>query len=388
MDRLTVLIAPDKFKGSLEAEAVARAIAAGWRAARPTDTLIECPVSDGGDGFGRLIADRRGGKRMVTPVSNAAGERISASWWWEASDQVAIVEAAQANGLAQLPRGRFHPFHLSTFGVGELILEAIRHHPRRLLIGVGGSATNDAGFGLARALGWRFLDATDTPIESWTRLTSLRRLLEPAPSPKPSGLSIEVAVDVQNPLLGKNGCSAIYGPQKGLKADEIPAADAALSQLAMVVESTLGGGLATVPGAGAAGGLAYGFAAFAGASIHPGFAQFAALTGFDAALAQADLVVTGEGQIDESTWMGKAAGEVASQAAARRIPCLAVAGQARRSMTTPRFRAIQSLAPEMTSVEEAIQHPSLWVERAAAALARRLDGLECGPIPMLDRIGE
>jgi len=226
---LRVLIVPDKFKGTLTAAAAANAIAEGWRRLRPDDTLTLLPISDGGDGFGSVLAERLGAERRTVETIDAAHRPIQAHWWYDPHSGRALIEAAAINGLAQLPPGRFHPFELDTAGIGAALKAAQEAGAREVLMGIGGSATNDAGFGLARAMGWRFFDAADRLIERWTGLDQLHRW---APPESPFPLPITVAVDVDNPLLGARGCSRVYGPQKGLRTEDLPIADAALGRLA------------------------------------------------------------------------------------------------------------------------------------------------------------
>src|SRR5258706_8081248 len=213
---LKVLIIPDKFKGTLTAFEAAKAIERGWRRARPGDFTELLPMSDGGDGFGDVLSRLLGASAQRVSTIDAAQRPAVAEWWWEPHSRTAIIESALVIGLAILPPRKFHPFTLDTTGLAVAVLAAAHKGARRCLLGIGGSATNDGGFGLARALGWQFLDSTGRPIERWIeleRLTSIKR-------PQKSGwrkMEIRVAVDVQNRLLGPRGASRIYGPPKGLR---------------------------------------------------------------------------------------------------------------------------------------------------------------------------
>jgi glycerate kinase len=211
---MNVLILPDKFKGTLTARAAAQAIAAGWRRGRSGDSLSLLPMSDGGDGFGGVLGGLMGAREQKAGTVDAAHRPCVARWWWEPKTRTAVIESAAAIGLAMLPPGEFHPFALDTFGLGAIIEAAAAKGARRCLMGIGGSATNDGGFGMARALGWRFLDGEDRPIEQWTYLERLERIQAP-PRRLRFGRWL-VAVDVQNPLLGPRGATRVYGPQKGL----------------------------------------------------------------------------------------------------------------------------------------------------------------------------
>ena len=202
-----VLIAPDKFKGTLTAPDAARAIATGWHQARPHDDLILQPISDGGDGFGALMAKTLHGEIISCDAANAAGKPTTASYWLT-PDHTAIIESASVIGLAMLEPSQRAPFENDSTGLGQIILHATANGAKRLVIGIGGSATNDGGFGMARALGWEFLDSANKPITQWAALRQLRSIKQPLNFSLPP---VTVAVDVQNPLLGPEGCTRVYG---------------------------------------------------------------------------------------------------------------------------------------------------------------------------------
>jgi len=360
-----ILICPDKFKGTLSAQAAARAIAAGWWSVRPRDRLRLLPMSDGGDGFGEVM-----GKILKAPTRrvravDAAHRACNATWW--SSKEVAIIESARVIGLAMLPAGRFHPFELDTNGLAAVLRRVAASGSRRCLIGIGGSATNDGGFGLARALGWRFLDARGGEIECWVDLGRLRSLRPPE-----AGVAlpeITVAVDVQNPLLGPKGATRVYGPQKGLRGEEFEKAESCLKQLALVVGEHLGRDYSKAPGAGAAGGLGFGLQAFLGARLEPGFHVFARQSGLEPLLEWADGVVTGEGKIDRSTLMGKGVGEVALSCVRVGIPCLGLAGVVEVDNRQAVFAKLGALT-QCTSAEKATQRAGYWLKKLAAQMAR------------------
>jgi glycerate kinase len=367
---LRVLIMPDKFKGTLTARDAAMAIRRGWRQARPQDRLECLPMSDGGDGFGETLGRLLGAKPQVARTVDAARRPCRARWWWQARSRTALVESARVIGLAMLPPGRFHPFELDTFGLGQMLRAAIRRGGRQGVIGIGGSATNDGGFGLGRALGWRFTDPQGRVLERWTDLERLAHL-EPPAAPLPAGLDLTVAVDVQNPLLGRQGATRIYGPQKGIRPADIARAEACLGRLASVLHQETGLDCAALPGAGAAGGLGFGLVAFAGARLQPGFALFAARAQLEQRLAAADVVVTGEGAMDGSTLMGKGVGELGRCCQRRNIPCLGLAGVAReRPRLEQVLTAVHALAPDLTSPEQAVTQPRYWLARLATRVAR------------------
>ena len=267
---LKVLIAPDKFKGTLSAGEAAAAIARGWRNVRPADKLDLLPISDGGDGFGEVISALLRAKPHTVKTEDAAHRLCETTWGWEAKTKTAIIESATVIGLAMLPPGKFHPFELDTFGLGAVLRAAQAKGAKGILVGIGGSATNDGGFGLARALGWKFVDKLGHPVERWTELHRLSCVHSSELRPFEN---VTVAVDVQNPLLGPRGATRVYGPQKGLRPDDFDLAERCLGQLASVMAREFKRDFAQAPGAGAAGGLGFGLLAFLGARLEIGRAH-------------------------------------------------------------------------------------------------------------------
>jgi glycerate kinase len=365
---MNVLIAPDKYKGTLTARAAAAAMARGWLQARPADHLTLFPISDGGDGFGELVGASLNAETQTVTTVDAAHQPCTAEWWWDPKSRTAIIEAARVNGLARLPVGKHHPFELDTFGLGAVIAAAHASGAQRCLVGIGGSATNDGGFGLARSLGWTFFDEHGVTIERWTDLHSLSRCEPPQTATWPN--EILVAVDVQNPLLGPSGSTRVYGPQKGLREEDFDLAERCLSRLADVMESQSGSRVANEPGAGAAGGLGFGLRSFFGARLVPGFGLFAEHAGLKARLAEADLVVTGEGSIDQSTLMGKGVGELAALCRQAKIPCLGLGGAVNdRAATAQVFRRTYAMSPDLTDRATAMANNAEWLARLAARAA-------------------
>lgn len=363
-----VLIAPDKFKGTLTAREAAEAIARGWRKVRPEDSLELLPISDGGDGFGEVMGQLLEAKPRQIKTVDAAHRSCAARWWWSQKTKTAIIESARVVGLAMLPKGKYHPFALDTFGLGTVLQTAHRAGTKEIIVGIGGSATNDAGFGMARALGWEFLDHASQPVESWTRLDALAAVRKPS---RPAA-KIIVAVDVRNPLLGSRGASRVYGPQKGLRAEDFDHAERCLRRLAEMLKRQHGLDFARAPGAGAAGGLGFGLMAFAGAIFRNGFDLVAAHAGLKRRLLQADLVITGEGAIDQTTAMGKGCGEIASRCGAHRIPCIALGGRVVRTTATKRLFSLLGGLTDLTTPAEAMRNPALWLTRLSAKTAANL----------------
>ncbi len=365
---MRVLIAPDKFKGTLTARQAAEAIARGWRKARPADELTLLPISDGGDGFGAVLGELLAAKRRRVKTVDAAQRSLTATWWWQPKTRTAIIESANIIGLAMLPSGKFHPFQLDTFGLGAAIQAAQQKGAKRIILGIGGSATNDGGFGLARALGWKFFNRAGKELSQWTELTELHLVAPPA-KPLRKGW-ITVAVDVENPLLGARSATRIYGPQKGIRPQDIIPAERCLRRLAQVMKRQFGLDFAKLPGAGAAGGLGFGLATFANATFASGFELFAAQAKLSRRLAQADLLVTGEGAIDSSSLMGKGAGQVAVLGRARKLPVIGLAGVVRDEPAVGKlFHAAHALT-ELTTPEQARQQAEFWLTELAFRTAQ------------------
>ena len=366
---LRILIVPDKFKGTLTAPDAAAAIARGWAEARPQDSLELVPMSDGGEGFGELLGALLGAKRRICETTDAAGRSCRAEWWAAPESGTAIFETAQVNGLARLPPGKYQPFQLDTFGIGAVLREIEKSGARRLILGLGGSATNDGGFGLARALGWVFRDGAGTEIRSWT---DLDRLATAEPPARILGFAqIIVAVDVANPLLGPTGATRVYGPQKGLRPEDLAQAEGCLARLAATLRPQLGPAAEQEPGAGAAGGLGYGLKAFAGGKFRPGAAIFAELAGLEQKIRQADWVITGEGALDEQSRMGKGTGFVAEMAARAGKRCLCLAGRIEPDFPEspwPGFAA-WAIVPNVATESKALAHSAESLRRLAARAA-------------------
>jgi len=369
---LNVLIVPDKFKGTLTAQQAADAMAAGWRAERPLDHLELLPMSDGGDGFGEVMGFHLEGQTQQSRTVDAAHHPIDASWWWCPASATAIIETARIVGLAMLPPGKFHPFELDTFGLGAVLRDAASLGARRCILGIGGSATNDAGFGVARALGWQFYNDHEETISRWSQLNHLASIRPPQQSL--SFDDVSVAVDVQNPLLGPSGCSRVYGPQKGLTEFEF--AESCLGRLVEIWERQFHVNHASIPGSGAAGGLGFGLVTFLGAKLLPGFAMFSDATKFEERVRNAHVVLTGEGALDDQTLMGKGVGEVAQLCRRLGIPCLGLAGVVPNPDAARKiFDAVFAL-DAITDRDSALRQPSLWLERMTATVAAYWHGAE------------
>ena len=364
---LRVLVIPDKFKGTFSASGVAEAIARGWKKVRPKDSLKILPMSDGGDGFGEVLSNILTGKPQTITTVNAAHQKITATWWWEPKSKTAIIESAKVIGLAMLPPKKFHPYQLDTFGLGKVIEAATGKGAKRCLIGIGGSATNDGGFGLARSVGWRFTDRDGVEITKWS---DDRALFEIHPPHRTTRLpKIIVAVDVINPLCGTYGCSFVYGPQKGLSQIDAPIADQKLKRMATVAKRKLQLNFAKVPGAGAAGGLGYGLMTYLNAKPESGFDLFARHAHLEKEIHNADLVITGEGALDRQTFMGKGVGQIALLCKKLKVPCLGIAGVVLDPEKGKGLFQQKRGIVELTSLENAKKRPAVFLEKLASDMA-------------------
>lgn len=322
-----VLIAADKFKGSLTAVEVAERVTAGLRRVVPGADVEALPVADGGDGT-VAAAVAAGFERHERKVAGPLGQEVTAAF--ALRGDTAVVEMAEASGLQRLPRGVFAPLTASTYGSGELLRAALDAGARTIVFGVGGSATTDGGAGMLSALGARFLDADGEPVPpGGGGLADLVRADLTGLDPRLSAVDLVLASDVDNPLTGPTGAPAVYGPQKGASPDDVDLLDAALADFAKVLEAEAGpraAEYAVAPGAGAAGGIGYG-ALLLGARFRPGIEVMLDVLGFAPALERASLVITGEGSLDEQTLHGKAPAGVAAAARAAGKEVVAVCGR-------------------------------------------------------------
>ncbi len=324
---MKILIAPDKFKGTLSAREVCEAIAAGLRESLPDATIEIAPMADGGEGSAEVISQSLGGSWMKCKAHDPLGRAIEARYGWIEERRLAVMEMSEAAGMRRLKPNELDPVRATTFGVGEMILDATRRGAQEIIVGLGGSATNDGGFGMARALGFRFFE-TKRAHELRSSIGKLVNLQE-IEKPRHLRLSkIIAAVDVRNPLLGKNGATRIFGPQKGVTPDKMKNLEDALARLADVVAKQFGFDYRNEPGAGAAGGLGFGLMSFCRAAIRPGFDVVAEAVGLEAKINDVDLVITGEGSLDRQTLEGKTPSGVARLARKFGKPVFALVGRA------------------------------------------------------------
>jgi glycerate 2-kinase len=373
-----VVVAPDKFKGSLGAAGVAAAVARGLRAAVPGLDAREHPVADGGDGTVEAALSAGFARREVR-CTGPTGEPVPAAL--AVRDKVAVVELAEASGLKRLPGGRLAPTTATSRGTGELVRAALDLGCTQVVLGLGGSACTDGGAGMAQALGARLLDAAggELPLGG-AALAGLDRVDLSGFDPRVADTEFVVASDVDNPLLGPHGAAAVYGPQKGASPREVALLDAALARWAALAGAATGVDAAGVPGAGAAGGVGYGTLVFLRATVRSGIDYLLDLLEVRPALPGARLVVTGEGSLDEQTLRGKAPAGVAAAARAAGVPVVAVAGRttlpssALEEAGIARAYALAELEPDP---ERSMREPVPLLERLAGRIAA--DWLGGGP---------
>ena len=325
---MKIVIAPQGFKGNLTALQVARAIEKGIKRVLPDARTAIKPMADGGEGTVQALVDATGGKMMATEVTGPLGERVTARWGILSDKVTAAIEMAAASGLPLVSPEKRNPLVTTTCGTGELVLAALDNGCRKLIIGIGGSATNDGGAGMAQALGARLLDAGGKELPfGGAALARLEHIDISRMDSRLTDFEVTLASDVNNPLCGPNGASAIYGPQKGATPEKVPQLDAALAHYADVIQRDLGLDLRDVPGAGAAGGLGLGLMVFLKARPIPGIDVVIKATNFVADLKGAGLVFTAEGRIDCQSAMGKVPTGVALKAKEFGIPVIALAGE-------------------------------------------------------------
>ena len=324
---MKIVIAPDSFKDSLDAAGVARAIALGLAGVLPQAELIECPMADGGEGTMDAILAASAGELRRETVRGPLGEPVEAGWGWLPETRTAIIEMAQASGLQLLTTEQRDACRSSTWGTGQLVAAALDAGAKRIVLAIGGSATNDGGSGMLRALGLRLLDAEGQALEEGgLALSRLATLDASGLDARLAEVQVEVAADVDNPLCGPQGASAIFGPQKGASPEQVAALDKALGHFADHSAQALGEDVRDFPGCGAAGGMGFAARAFMGARFRPGVEVVAELAGLDELVRDADLVITGEGRFDAQTLRGKTPLGVARVAKRHGAPVVVIAG--------------------------------------------------------------
>lgn len=363
---MKIVIAPQTFKGSISALDAARAMRDGVSRAAPDAEIALVPVADGGDGTLETLVEGSGGEIRPIEVTGPLGERRAAEWGAMGDRRTAVIEMARTSGLALVPDADRNPLITTTFGLGEAIASALDAGFRRFIIGIGGSATNDAGAGMAQALGVRLLDRAGVDLpHGGAALANLCAIDMSGLDARIRECEMLVACDVNNPLTGPTGASAIYGPQKGATPQMVAQLDAALAHFARIALRDIGADISEVPGAGAAGGLGGGLIAFTNARLMAGVDIVLDTVNLNAFLQDADLVITGEGSIDHSTIYNKAPVGVAARAKQRGIPVVAIAGSLGGGYQDVREHGIDALAA-ITTAPMTLNEAS---ERAAELIA-------------------
>ncbi|AUD00907.1 glycerate kinase [Spirosoma pollinicola] len=368
---MKILLAPDKFKGSLTASVVCAAMTEGIRLANPTAEVIAVPMADGGEGTAEVLTQVTGGNWYTTTVQDPIGRPVDAGYGISGDGTTAYIEMAQASGLRLLHPSDYNPFQTNTFGTGELMQQAINQGVNHIVLGIGGSATNDAGTGMAAALGWRFMDESDREMRPCGgNLSDIRSILPPE---SPWAGVVDVACDVTNPLVGQQGATFIYGPQKGAKPDDLPVLDAGMTHLAELIHKQFGLNLAMMPGAGAAGGLGAGTVLFLNAHLTEGVNLLIKHTQLAEKMAGADLVLTGEGRIDNQTLQGKLIAGITRLANEQRVPVIALCGSLQLTpdeLITLGLTSAFSIMPGPASLDDAIANAADYVKQMTFQLIR------------------
>jgi glycerate kinase len=369
---MRILVASDKFKGSLGAQAVGERIAAGLRAVLPLAQIDVIALADGGEGTAEAITRAAGGVWLNCAAHDALGRSIRATFGWFDASEIAVMEMSEAAGIARLLPNELNPLIASTLGVGEMLCAALARGAREVIIGLGGSATNDAGFGMARALGFRFVATDGAELR-----TSVEGLLDLSRIEPPNDLQLPriiAACDVRNPLLGPRGATRVFARQKGAGPEQIEILERALFHLGDVAAATFGFDHRETAGAGAAGGLGFGLLTFCGAELRSGFEVVADKLRLQTAVELADIVITGEGKLDRQSLEGKAPAGVARMAKRLGKRVFAIVGQATEDCEVRElFEAVETL----NDSSENFRKSGELLEIRAAELARRLSADPC-----------
>ena len=376
---MKVVIAPQSFKGSISALDAARAMEEGVLRVVPDAGTVLVPVADGGDGTLETLVEATGGDIRSTTVTGPMGKPVTAEWGALGDGQTAVIEMARTSGLALLSLAERDPLRATTYGLGEVIREALDAGFRSFIVGIGGSATNDGGAGMAQALGIRLLDETgkDLPLGG-AALADLRKIDMSGLDERAIEARFSVACDVSNPLTGPEGASAVYGPQKGATPGLVEQLDAALKNFAEVVERDIGTSINAVPGSGAAGGLGGGMMAFLEGSLRAGVDIVLDHVGLDEKMKGADLVITGEGRIDFQTVYNKAPIGVARRAKERNIPVIAVCGSVGKGFENVHAEGIDAVVSILTAPMTLDEATARAGELIADAVAETMRSMKAG----------
>ena len=357
---MKIVIAVDSFKGCLSSSSIANAVEEGIQNTLPGCEMIKVPIADGGEGTVDALVDATQGKIITIPVHNPLMQPIQASYGMTGDGQTAIIEMSAASGLDLIPLRPGNVMDTTTYGTGEMIADAIERGCRNFIIGVGGSATNDAGTGMMQALGVRFTDEEGNEVEKGGKsLSSIRHIDTQNQLSELQDCTFHIATDVTNPFYGPQGAAHIFGPQKGGNETQVEALDKGMKHLAELIFETTGKEIGHLPGAGAGGGMGGGCVAFLQANISPGIELIMDYLHFDEIIRGAGLVITGEGKMDRQTLFGKVPVGIARAAASQQIPVIAITGQlditADKELREAGLSAIFPIHPAPISLEKAMQ---------------------------------
>ena len=373
---MKIVIAPDSFKESLSARQVAAQIEAGFREIFPDAHYVCLPVADGGEGTSDALIAATNGQRVTLDVTGPTGETVSAFYGLSGDGRYAIIEMAAASGLERVAEAQRNPLLATSWGTGELICDALDRGIRHLIIGIGGSATNDGGAGMLQALGARLCDNHGQPVGyGGAALAQLASIDISEFDPRIAQCRIEVACDVTNPLTGEQGASAVFGPQKGATPQQVAVLDQALSHFAALIKRDLAIDVLTVAGGGAAGGMGAGLYAFCHAHLRPGIDIVSEALQLEQQICNATLVITGEGRIDSQTLQGKVAAGVARIAKRHNKPVIAIGGALSRDVAVVHQHgvdAVFSVLNRVCSLAEALQDAEVNLQRCARNIAASL----------------
>jgi glycerate kinase len=368
---MRILVAPDKFKGSISAVAAAEAIGRGFTAVFPDAQIDLAPIADGGEGFADALRVALGGEWVQTEARDPLGRTVDARYVWIAESALAVIEMSEASGYWRVKPEEREPLRATTFGTGQLIRHAAERGAKTILVGLGGSATTDGGIGMADALGYRFLTSDGEDLEAVpANLLALTRIISEYAIDLPTVIA---ACDVQNPLLGARGTARVFSPQKGADPRTVETLELAMENLADVAKQDLECDFRDTPGAGAAGGIGFGLMTFCQATVRSGFEVVSEALKLDERAAAADLVITGEGRLDDQTLDGKGPAGVAALARHHQRPVIGFAGSV---ADLPALRELFDLTcpivDEAVKLDEAMQRGAEFLERAAFRTAQTL----------------
>ncbi|WP_226641797.1 glycerate kinase [Mesobacillus subterraneus] len=370
---MKIVIAPDSFKESLTALEAALAIESGMKKILPGASFVKVPMADGGEGTVQSLVDATGGKLITKTVTGPLGTPVEAFFGISGDEKTAVIEMAAASGLHLVPSCNRNPLETTTRGTGELIAAALDYGVEHIIIGIGGSATNDGGAGMAKALGILLLDSNGKEIgEGGGALGSLAAVNMAGLDKRLETVKIEVACDVDNPLTGKRGASYVFGPQKGATQEMVEVLDHNLHHFAQIIWKDTGKDIEKVPGAGAAGGLGGGLMAFLSAELKRGVDIVIEAAQLESHILDADFVITGEGKIDGQTIFGKTPIGVAKTAKRHNVPVIAIAGNVAADSEVVHeygIDAVFSIVPGVVSLEDAFKNAHTFAEKIAANIA-------------------